>query len=159
MENKRLEDREQILRYQYGVLCRCVTTSSLVWYVTLSPSVGHASRYVRNAAFMCAYFSVIPVGLPILAVLDQSSVEGTYLGRVLLVWLFSMVTVLIVVAPKIFNTWRNPKMAVRHSRIIVSGMTTDTQTTNSRVSTPRSDDSFKLPDDMEARPSTEPTED
>jgi hypothetical protein len=116
--------------------------------------VGHTSRYERNVVVVCAYFAVIPVGLPILAVLDQSSVEGTYLGRVLLVWLFSMATVLIVVAPKIFNTWRNPKMAVRQSRIIVSGMTTDTQTTNSRVSTPRSDDSFKLPDDMEAHPSS-----
>jgi hypothetical protein len=154
MENKRLEDREQILRYQYGVFCRCVTTSSLVWYVTLLPVVGHASLYARNVGFMCAYLFVIPVGLPILAVLDQSSVEGTYLGRVLLVWLFSMATVLIVVAPKLVNTWRNPKMAARHSRIIVSGMTTDTQTT---ISTPRSDDSFKLPHDMKARQSSVPT--
>jgi hypothetical protein len=65
----------------------------------------------------------IPVGLPILAVLDNSSVEGTYLGRVLLIWLFSMATVLIVIAPKIFNTWRNPTLAARSSRVFVSGIT------------------------------------
>jgi hypothetical protein len=76
----------------------------------------------------------IPVGLPILAVLNNSSVEGTYLGRVLLIWLFSMATVLIVIAPKIFNTWRNPTLAARSSRVFVSGITaSDAQTSDSKI--------------------------
>jgi hypothetical protein len=55
-------------------------------------------------------------------VLDDSSVEGTYLGRVLLIWVFSMATILIVVAPKIFTTWRNPAAVARTSRVFVSGV-------------------------------------
>jgi hypothetical protein len=76
----------------------------------------------------------IPVGLPILAVLNNSSVEGTYLGRVLLIWLFSIATVLIVIAPKIFNTFRNPTLAARSSRVFVSGITaSDAQTSDSKI--------------------------
>jgi hypothetical protein len=76
----------------------------------------------------------IPVGLPILAVLDNSSVEGTYLGRVSLIWLFSMATVWIVVAPKIFNTWRSPTLSARSSRIVVSGITaSDAPTSHSKI--------------------------
>jgi hypothetical protein len=78
-----------------------------------------------------------------LAVLDQSSVEGTYLGRVLLVWIFSMATVLIVVAPKIFNTWRNPATTARTSRIFVSGLAlaTEVRSSESKILSPSSQES------------------
>ena len=43
------------------------------------------------------------VGVPVLAVLGDSSVDATYLGRIFLIGLFSASSVLILVWPKIFN--------------------------------------------------------
>ena len=45
------------------------------------------------------------MGVPILAVLGNSSSDATYFGRVLLVWIFSVSSIGIVVAPKLYRAW------------------------------------------------------
>lgn len=65
------------------------------------------------------------IGIPILAVLGTSSVDATYFGRVLLIWIFAVSGVGIVVAPKIFRAIqirKNPELRPRGSRVKVSGV-------------------------------------
>lgn len=65
------------------------------------------------------------IGVPILSVLNNSSAEATYFGRVLLIWIFSISSVCMVVVPKIIKAIRlrrNPHLQNR-SRVSVSGLT------------------------------------
>lgn len=64
------------------------------------------------------------IGVPILAVLGTSSANATYFGRVLLIWIFSISSVGIVVAPRLVLTLRmirNPSLQ-KKDRVKVSGL-------------------------------------
>ena len=64
------------------------------------------------------------VGVPILVVLGSSSADATYLGRVFLVWIFSVSSVALVVWPRIIlaiRLRRNPDLG-RKSRVRISGI-------------------------------------
>lgn len=67
------------------------------------------------------------IGVPILAVLGNSSTNGTYLGRVLLIWIFSISSIACVVIPKVaraIHLRRNPEVRRPKSRVSVTGLTT-----------------------------------
>jgi hypothetical protein len=51
------------------------------------------------------------VGIPILIVANETSAEGTYLARVLLIWIFACSPFPILIVPKIYQAFklqRNP---------------------------------------------------
>lgn len=53
------------------------------------------------------------LGVPVLIVLGSSSVDASYLGRVLLIWLFAIAPLLIVVSPTIHRTIGNRRNPAR----------------------------------------------
>jgi hypothetical protein len=64
------------------------------------------------------------LGVPILVVLGTSSVDASYLGRVLLVWLFAVAPLLIVIGPTIFRTVahrKNPNARQTRRRTSATG--------------------------------------
>jgi hypothetical protein len=74
---------------------------------------------------ICTHMQAWAIGVPILAVLGNSSSDATYLGRVLLIWIFSVSSLACVVYPKL--VWaiylrRNPELR-RKSQVVVSGLT------------------------------------
>lgn len=63
------------------------------------------------------------IGLPIqVALRIDKSVNATYLGRVSLVFIFSLSTVALVVGPKIYQVWRNERPAQPAQRVRISGL-------------------------------------
>ena len=60
------------------------------------------SVFIAIASQMQAWL----VGLPILAVMEEASVEATYLCRILLIWIFSMTTLVTIVLPKLYGTMK-----------------------------------------------------
>lgn len=66
------------------------------------------------------------IGVPILSVLNNSSAEATYFGRVLLIWIFSISSVCMLVVPMIVKAVRlrrNPGLQTTRARVSVSGLT------------------------------------
>lgn len=65
------------------------------------------------------------IGVPILAVLGNTNADGTYLGRVLLIWIFSVATVSMVVVPRLTDVVRTrlpeSARAAQRSSVNVSG--------------------------------------
>ena len=69
------------------------------------------------------------VGLPVLASLGDDNVSTAYLGRVLLIFVFSISTPLCLIAPKFYQTRRQRKLKsedglgrTRSSRVFISGL-------------------------------------
>lgn len=65
------------------------------------------------------------VGLPILAVIGDGTVNSVYFGRILLIWVFAMAPLLIVLLPRIttaIHLRRHPEKA-KKSRVRVTGLT------------------------------------
>ena len=63
------------------------------------------------------------VGVPIMAVLDDSSADGLYLAYVVFVWVFSVLSIFIEVCPKIVRTIRikhNPELGSDQPRVRLS---------------------------------------
>jgi gamma-aminobutyric acid type B receptor len=84
---------------------------------------------------ICTHMQAWAIGVPILAVLGNSSSDGTYLGRVLLIWIFSVSSIACVVYPKL--AWasrlrRNPELR-QTSRVTVSGVFTHTTPSSRRI--------------------------
>jgi 7 transmembrane sweet-taste receptor of 3 GCPR len=67
------------------------------------------------------------IGVPMLAVLGNSSADAIYFARVVLIWIFSASSVIVVVAPKIANAVllrRNPENSHhRNGRVSITGLT------------------------------------
>ena len=96
------------------------------------------------------------LGIPVLVVLDSSSVDASYLGRVLLIWLFAIAPLLIVVCPTLHRTIRNrqnPSHDPRNSRrrasvtgtVYISGFTPKHQTSSVTNSASKSSSSQAVP--------------
>ena len=86
-----------------------------------------------NAVFyaICTNLQAWFVGIPILVVLDQSSSNATYFGRVLLTWIFAVCPVIIVIIPKVYCAYdlrRHPERVTKN-RVKVSGLTSPATTT------------------------------
>jgi hypothetical protein len=81
-----------------------------------------------SGAVMYACFAQIQawlIGVPMLAVLGDSSADATYFGRVFLVWFFAISGVGVVVAPKIYKAIRirlNPELGNKKGRVKVTGV-------------------------------------
>lgn len=45
------------------------------------------------------------VGIPILIVTNQTSVDGTYLGRVVMIWIFASSPLIILIVPKLYSAF------------------------------------------------------
>jgi hypothetical protein len=83
---------------------------------------------------ICTHMQAWAIGVPILAVLGDSSSDGTYLGRVLLIWIFSVSSIACVVYPKLvraIHLRRNPALRQK-SRVFVSGLNITTATAPSQ---------------------------
>jgi hypothetical protein len=81
-----------------------------------------------SSAVMYASFALLQswaFGVPIIAVIGNSSSEATYFGRICLIWIFSVSSVVVVVGPKVvsaFRIRRKPSLAQKKDRIHVSGV-------------------------------------
>ena len=76
------------------------------------------------------------LGLPILTVIGTSSAEATYLGRISLVFIFSISTSWIVVAPRVYQAIRirlNPSLESQQHRVTISGLSSPHDSTMSGV--------------------------
>lgn len=66
------------------------------------------------------------VGIPILAVIGDDSVDTVYFGRILLIFLFAMAPLFIVLLPRVsqaIKQKRNPELKRNHGNVHVSGIT------------------------------------
>jgi len=91
------------------------------------------------------------IGIPILSVLNTASASATYFSRVFLIWIFSVSSVGLVVAPKIFRAFylrRNPHLLnkSKKSRVSVTGLVAPTTSSNRPSSTASHPTSGKSPD-------------
>jgi hypothetical protein len=81
-----------------------------------------------SGAVMYASFAQIQswaIGVPMLAVLGTSSADATYFGRIFLIWIFAVSSVVVVVGPKVINAYRirrNPELGRPKNRVHVSGI-------------------------------------
>jgi hypothetical protein len=81
-----------------------------------------------SGAVMYASFAQVQswaIGVPMLAVLGSSSSDATYFGRIFLIWIFAVSSVVVVVGPKLFNAIkirRNPELGRKKDRVRVSGL-------------------------------------
>ena len=51
---------------------------------------------------VCVQIQVILVGLPVIAILQDVSTDGRYIGQTLLVWTIPMTTMSLIILPKMF---------------------------------------------------------
>lgn len=78
------------------------------------------------------------IGVPIMAVLNNSSANAMYFGRVLLIWIFSISSVVLVVGPKLWRTLylrRHPEEAAllkSIARVSVTGVSPTGQLSGSK---------------------------
>ena len=92
------------------------------WKTADIPTDFRDSNPVMYASF--AQFQSWVVGIPMLAVIGNTSSDGTYLGRTLLIFLFAVSSVVVVVWPKIFKAIelrRHPERK-RKGRVSVTGL-------------------------------------
>lgn len=85
----------------------------------------HLSDSVYILMAICTQIQAWIVGVPILAVLGDSSSSATYFGRIFLIWIFAVSSVVTVVWPRIFlaiKLRRNPELASSKSRVHISGL-------------------------------------
>lgn len=100
-----------------------ILTMFFAWKTADVPEDFRDSRAVMYACF--AQIQVWAVGIPMLAVLETSSADATYLGRIFLIWVFSVSSLVVVVGPKLFKTLairRNPQVLRRQGRVSITGL-------------------------------------
>jgi hypothetical protein len=90
----------------------------------------HISRWIYPKSFLAIFFTMFTqleawaIGAPILIAVSGSSADGTYLARVVLMWLFSFSPLIILICPKIYQAWniqRNPNQKTKRGNVSTSG--------------------------------------
>ena len=112
----------------FGPLAGLIFVSELLtmffaWKTADIPEDFRDSEAVMYACF--AQIQAWAVGIPMLAVLGTSSADATYFGRIFLVWIFSVSSVVVVVGPKLFKAIkirRNPQIGRTGGRVSVTGL-------------------------------------
>lgn len=97
-------------------------TAVFAWKTADVPTDFADSRTALYA--LCAHFQAFCIGVPILAVLGESSVDATFVSRVVLIFIFSVSSVAVVVYPKIYQAFqlrRRPELRIS-SRVNVTGI-------------------------------------
>lgn len=100
-----------------------ILTMFFAWKTADIPEDFRDSEAVMYACF--AQIQAWAVGVPMLAVLGTSSADATYFGRIFLIWIFSVSSVVVVVGPKIFKAIkmrRNPQLKRQGGRVSVTGL-------------------------------------
>jgi 7 transmembrane sweet-taste receptor of 3 GCPR len=98
-------------------------TMYFAWKTADIPDDFRDSGAVMYASF--AQMQSWAFGIPMLAVLGNSSADATYFGRICLIWIFSVSSVVLVVGPKLINAFRirrNPSLGQKKDRVRVSGL-------------------------------------
>jgi len=100
-----------------------ILTMFFAWKTADIPEDFRDSEAVMYACF--AQIQAWAVGIPMLAVLGTSSADATYFGRIFLIWIFSVSSVVVVVGPKIFKAIKmrlNPQLKRQGARVSVTGL-------------------------------------
>jgi hypothetical protein len=98
-------------------------TMYFAWKTADIPDDFRDSGAVMYASF--AQMQSWSFGIPMLAVLGSSSSEATYFGRICLIWIFSVSSVVVVVGPKLISAFRirrNPTTGQTKDRVRVTGL-------------------------------------
>ena len=101
-----------------------ILTMYFAWKTADIPNDFRDSGAVMYASF--AQIQSWAIGVPMLVVLGTSSADATYFGRIFLIWIFAVSSVVVVVGPKLINAYRirrNPELGKAKSRVHVSGLT------------------------------------
>lgn len=100
-----------------------ILTMYFAWKTADIPNDFRDSGAVMYASF--AQIQSWAIGVPMLVVLGTSSSDATYFGRIFLIWIFAVSSVVVVVGPKLVNAYRirrNPELGKAKSRVHVSGL-------------------------------------
>ena len=98
-------------------------TMYFAWKTADIPDDFRDSGAVMYASF--AQMQSWAFGIPMLAVLGSSSSEATYFGRICLIWIVSVSSIVVVVGPKLINAVRiriKPALGQKKDRVRVSGL-------------------------------------
>jgi len=93
-----------------------------------------------SGAIMYACFAQLQswsIGVPMLIVLGTSSAEATYFGRIFLIEIFAVSSVVVVIAPKVIKAIRirrNPELGKNKGRVNVTGVYQPTNSQDSAAS-------------------------
>jgi hypothetical protein len=80
---------------------------NLYWAWKLMTQMAPSNRDSAAVLYTCfAHLQAWFVGGSLLAVLEDSSVDAIYMGRIVLIWILAMSDVLVVVIPPLFQTIR-----------------------------------------------------
>jgi hypothetical protein len=116
------------------VLLLCVAEVLTMYFAWKTADVPNDFR--DSGAVMYASFAQIQswaIGVPMLIVLGTSSSDATYFGRIFLIWIFAVSSVVVVVGPKLINSFRirrNPELGRAKSRVHVSGLSAPSSSSN-----------------------------
>ena len=111
-------------------------TMYFAWKTADIPDDFRDSGAVMYASF--AQMQSWAFGIPMLAVLGNSSSEATYFGRICLIWIIAVSSVVLVIWPKLiraFRIRRNPALGKQKDRVHVSGLFTTNTPIASQQST------------------------
>lgn len=93
-----------------------------------------------SGAVMYASFAQLQswaVGVPMLTVLGNASADATYFGRVFLIWIFAVSSVVVVIGPKLVKAIRmklNPELLNKRGRVSVTGVYNNSAPSQNRTS-------------------------
>ena len=135
----------------FGPLVALIVCSSVMVIFYAHKSLDINEEFADSKSILFAMFTQLQawvVGIPILIVVSQTSADGTYLAKVLLVWIFACSPFPILIMPKIYQAYklqRNPDQRKNRGNINATGghvvhttgLTTPNTTNNTISSTKR----------------------
>jgi len=98
----------------FGPLIALIVFSTIMVIIYAQKSLDISEEFADSRSILFAVFTQLQawvVGIPILIVVSQTSADGTYLARVLLIWIFASSPFPILIIPKIYQAYklqRNP---------------------------------------------------
>mmetsp|Transcript_24308 Transcript_24308/g.57583 ORF Transcript_24308/g.57583 Transcript_24308/m.57583 type:complete len:1041 (+) Transcript_24308:187-3309(+) len=143
------------------MLLSILTAATMSWKTKDVDENFSEARWIFYAIFLQC--QVLLIGIPILVILEETSADATYVGRLLLIWTVPVSTVLVIVWPKVhrlvFKRNRSSRNRLASGIIHISGITSSLTSGNIRMSgmtmqLPKGDSNSTGGDKNIQRPST-----
>ena len=126
------------------MLISIVTAATMSWKTKDVDENFSEARWIFYAIFLQC--QVLLIGIPILVILEETSADATYVGRLLLIWTVPVSTVLVIFWPKVhrlvFKRSRSSRNSIASGTIHISGIPSSIRSAN----TQNSGRTMKLPE-------------